>query len=259
MDDQQLNTPGGPVYDPMEAIGRNRDDIEVGAAAFSQATRSLGPVTAKDESGAVTVTVSAAGKISGVVVAARWLDSHTADTLTGGINEAFARAAAARLEQWGTSFVDPPAPVERMPSPLPHESLASRLREAVQEDRTGTAEATMERMRDLLHELTESIEQVKSEVDAHLARQYSGRSASGHARATIAGNGNLLDLKLDRDWLDRAHPTNIGREATQAIQEAYRKAGAEDVNTIIARSPLGKIQRLSEDPFALAQELGLRD
>jgi DNA-binding protein YbaB len=243
----------------MEAIGRNRDDIEDAAAAFTQATRSLGPVTAKDDSGAVTVTVSAEGRISGVVVAGRWVDTYTADTLTGGINEAFAQAAATRLEQWGTSFADPQTPVERMPAPMPHESLASRLRDAVQEDRTGTAEATMERMRDMLHELNESIEQVKAEVDAHLAREYSGRSPSGHARATIAGNGNLLDLKLDRDWLDRAHPTNIGREATQAIHEAYRKAGTEDVDTIIARSPLGRLQRLSEDPFALAQELGLRD
>ena len=116
----------------------------------------------------------------------------------------------------------------------------------------------MQVMRDLLHELVESIEEVRNEVREHLSREYTGRSGSGHAKATIAGNGTLLDLAFDQTWLDSAHPANIGREATQALHEAYRQAGGEDVETIVARSPLGRIQRLSEDPVALARGIGLR-
>lgn len=117
----------------------------------------------------------------------------------------------------------------------------------------------MQIMRDLLHELVESIEEVRDEVREHLTTEYTGRSASGHVKATIAGNGSLLDLTFDSTWLDSAHPANIGREATQALHEAYRQAGGEDVGPIVARSPLGRIQRLSEDPVALARAMGLRN
>ena len=36
------------------------------------------------------------------------------------------------------------------------------------------------------------------------------------------------------------------------------KLQGDDVETIVARSPLGRIQRLSEDPVALARAMGLR-
>jgi hypothetical protein len=142
---------------------------------------------------------------------------------------------------------------------LDAEELSQRLSEAVDRDRSGSVDSSMQVMRDLLHELVESIEEVRNDVREHLTREYTGRSASGHAKATIAGNGTLLDLVFDQSWLDSAHPANIGREATQALHEAYRQAGGEDVETIVARSPLGRIQRLSEDPVALARAIGLRN
>ncbi len=142
---------------------------------------------------------------------------------------------------------------------LDAEELSQRLSEAVDRDRSGSVDSSMQVMRDLLHELVESIEEVRNDVREHLTREYTGRSASGHAKATIAGNGTLLDLVFDQRWLDSDHPANIGREATQALHEAYRQAGGEDVETIVARSPLGRIQRLSEDPVALARAIGLRN
>ncbi len=247
------------MYDPMEDIGRNLDEIGRSAGAFQQAGRSMRPVTATDGSGAVTVTLDADGRISSVVVASRWTDSYSPDTLAAGINEAMTTAGATRLEQWGTAAADPQTAVEATPGPLPHENLAERLRGVVQEDRSGSAEETMAALRSLLHELNESIEQVTQDVDAHLSREYSARSPSGHARVTLAGNGTLLTLTLDRDWLERAHPTNIGREATQAIHAAYQRIASEGTETIVGRSVFGRLQSLSEDPVALARELRLRD
>ncbi len=249
------------MYDPMEAIGRTRDDIVRGSGAFREATDTLGPVTAKDDTGAVTVTIDGDGRISSILVSMTWKNSYTAHSLAAGINDAANKAGVARLEQWGTTLVEADErPRGRVTAPqLDADDLSLRLSEAVDRDRSGSVDSSMQVMRDLLHELVDSIEQVRDEVREHLTREYSGRSASGHAKATIAGNGTLLDLTFDQTWLDSAHPANIGRETTQALHEAYRQAGGDDVETIVARSPLGRLQRLSEDPVALARAVGLRN
>jgi len=244
----------------MEAIGRTRDELAQGAGAFREASGSLGPVTAKDDTGAITVTLDGDGRISSILVSMTWRNSHTAHSLAAGINDAATKAGVARLEQWGGTLVEADErPNGRVVAPqLDADDLATRLSEAVQRDRSGSVDGSMQIMRDLLHELVDSIEEVRGEVREHLAREYTGRSASGHVRATIAGNGTLVDLTFDQTWLASAHPANIGREATQALHEAYRQAGGDDVETIVARSPLGRIQRLSEDPVALARAMGLR-
>jgi DNA-binding protein YbaB len=218
-------------------------------------------VTAKDDTGAITVTLDAQGRISAILVSMTWKTSYTAHSLAAGVNAAANAAGVARLEQWGTTLVEADErPSERGLAPqLDADDLAQRLSEAVDRDRSGSVDASMQVMRDLLHELVESIEEVRDEVREHLTKEYTGRSASGHVKATIGGNGTLLDLTFDSTWLDSAHPANIGREATQALHEAYRQAGGEDVETIVARSPLGRIQRLSEDPVALARAMGLRN
>lgn len=248
------------MYDPTEAIGRTRDELDRGAGSLREASGSLGPVTAKDDTGAITVTLDGDGRISSIVVSMTWRNSHTAHSLAAGINDAATKAGVARLEQWSGTLVEADErPRERVVAPqLDADDLATRLSEAVDRDRLGSVDASMQVMRDLLHELVDSIEDVRTEVREHLAREYTGRSASGHVRATIAGNGTLVDLTFDQTWLASAHPANIGREATQALHEAYRQAGGDDVETIVARSPLGRIQRLSEDPVALARAMGLR-
>jgi hypothetical protein len=76
------------VYDPVEAIGRSRDDLIRGGGAFREAAAALGPVTAKDDSGAVTVTVDAEGRISSILVSMTWRNSYTAHSLAAGVSEA---------------------------------------------------------------------------------------------------------------------------------------------------------------------------
>ena len=65
------------MYDPMEAIGRTRDDIVRGSGAFREATDTLGPVTAKDDTGAVTVTIDGDGRISSILVSMTWKNRDT--------------------------------------------------------------------------------------------------------------------------------------------------------------------------------------
>lgn len=99
-------TTGGTVYDPMEAIGHNRVDLVRGADAFREAAAALGPVSAKDDSGAITVTVDAEGRISSILVSMTWRNSYTAHSLAAAVTEAATKAGAARLEQWGSTVVE---------------------------------------------------------------------------------------------------------------------------------------------------------
>ena len=90
----------------MEAIGRTRDDIVRGSGAFREATGSLGPVTAKDDTGAITVTLDEQGRISAILLSMTWKNSYTAHSLAAGVNDAATAAGVARLEQWGTTLVE---------------------------------------------------------------------------------------------------------------------------------------------------------
>jgi hypothetical protein len=132
------------VYDPMEAIGRTRDELADGAGSFREASASLGPVTAKDNTGAITVTLDGDGRLSSILVSMTWRNSHTAHSLAAGINDAATKAGVARVEQWGGTLVEADERrSERVVAPqLDAEDLATRLSEAVDRDRSGSVDAS---------------------------------------------------------------------------------------------------------------------
>lgn len=242
----------------METVGRARDDLARRADPFRTAGESLRPVSGKDESGAVSVTVDGQGRITQIQVSMTWRAGISAHGLSAAVNEAVVRAGAQRMNDWGEALVEASDRSVDAPTPLPADDIADRLREAAASDPTGSVETSLQEMRDMVRELVDSIDQVQQEVRAHLRREYPGRSPSGHARATVTGNGTLVDLSLDTTWLEQAHPNNVGREALQAIQDAYQQMAGSDVSSIIDRSALGEAQRNAQDPLALARSLGLR-
>jgi len=247
------------VSDPVEEVDLSSPEVDAVTTKFARSFEALEPVTAKDSTGAVSVTLDKAGRISSVVVGSQWITHYTAATLVGGIIEAATTAGTSRFEHYGQQFAEDETEPVRTPLPLLHETLAGQLAEIAQSENTAQTEATIEHIATILRTLTESIDVVSAEVEAMQAREFSSQSLSGHARATLAGNGNLINLTLDKNWLERAHPTNVGREATQAIQETYRKMADQDVSRIIEDSVIGKLDRLSRDPVALAREFRLRD
>ncbi len=248
---------GAAVSDPVDETSLTSDELGT-ISRFGHSVQSLGPVTASDESDSVSVTLDKDGRIGAVAVTGRWTSHYSAASLVGGIIDAATAAGVARFEKFGETFADESIETPRMPAPLLHETIAGQLAEITDRGAADHADATMEHIGNVLRELTASIESVTAEVEAFSSREFSGRSASGHARAAVSGNGTLIDLRLDQTWLDRAHPTNVGREATQAIHAAYQKIAGQDVGRIIAASVIGKLDRLSKDPVALAQEFGLR-
>lgn len=247
------------MRDPFDEMGQLNDELNSLSGKFVAATERIVPTTAKDGTGAVSVTIDRSGKITAIAVSARWADHYSAETLVSGINEAVMTAATARFEQYGTDFADESIEPVRLPAPLAHEGLAGQLAEVVQNDTTGSPDATMNAITQLLTELNATIDQVTEDIKAMQSREYSAQSPNGHVRATLLGNGTIVDLRFDKTWLDRAHVANIGREAVQAIQETYRRIAGDDVQTIIDKSVIGRITRLTEDPAALAREFHLRD
>lgn len=249
------------MRDPIDDVARIREDVERDSARFRSAATALTVVTAKDSTGAVTVTIDATGRITSIVVSMTWRDRYSGQTLANGVSQAVGAAVAEQLNQWGNAVVDDDA--GRAPQPLADpaidglDDLAGRLQEAATRDPSDRPELAMQIMGDILREVIESIDQVQAEIEAHLNREYEGRSASGHVRARVLGNGTLVDLVLDLGWADSAHPNNIGREATQAVQDAYRRLGERGVEAILAESPVGRVGRLSQDPVAMAQAFGL--
>ncbi|MEO7234658.1 MAG: hypothetical protein ABIW80_04715 [Lapillicoccus sp.] len=242
----------------METVGRTRDELARQGAAFREAGQHLGPVTAKDGSGAVTVTLDPQGRLTQILVSMTWRQHLSPQTLAAAVNDAMTAAGVERMNTWGADVAQAADRAVSAPTPLPADDLAQRLSEAAAADGSGVVESSMQTMRDQLRELVDGIEDVKRDIQAHLAREFAGRSPSGHAKATIAGNGSVVDLSFDRGWLESAHANNIGREALQAIQDAYQQLSGHDVQAIVDRSQLGEMHRLSQDPRAMARAFGLR-
>jgi len=65
-------------------------------------------------------------------------------------------------------------------------------------------------------------------------------------------------VAISTSWVGRTHPTNIGREITQAALAATETARTSTALALLSEGVLNDIQRLSSDPIALAQRLGLR-
>jgi len=248
------------VPDPSDDFGQLYEDVSVAAGRYGSAQEHLTPVTAKDGHGAVSVTLDPQGRISGIAVGPAWRDHYSADSFGAAVAEAMMVAATTRAQQWGALVVeDQDRPPVRTPLPALHETLAGQLTEATRNQPAERAGGTMSALYDLISEMTAAIDDVSAQVREQMTREYTGSSGSGHVRATLLGNGTLQGLELDRTWAEQAHATNVGRESLQAVQDAYRRLGDDDTAAIIERSSIGRLRRLTEDPVALAREVGLRD
>ncbi|WP_433795909.1 YbaB/EbfC family nucleoid-associated protein [Actinoplanes sp. CA-252034] len=106
------------MTDPMDALHRAITDYPrlLAAASERAATAAAATITARDESGAVTVTASGAGDILAVRVTARSLqdwDAHQlAAAVTTAVNEALSRAEASLAQATTVTTADTERRVE---------------------------------------------------------------------------------------------------------------------------------------------------
>jgi hypothetical protein len=63
--------------------------------------------------------------------------------------------------------------------------------------------------------------------------------------ATALGNGDIEGVQLDPGWLSHAHPANLGRELTDAMHAAIRRARREGLTAALEATRLADIARLA--------------
>jgi DNA-binding protein YbaB len=248
--------------DPLEELARLRDraDSIVQKVDAAQA----GPTTfnGADSTNSVVVTMNAAGHVRDVKVDREWRERLSTGGLPAAVKEAVEAAGISRLQVWSDAFVeqtDSPDPRAR-PMPLGHESLAYRLDElATARMTSGRGRAALEELLAMAEAVERGIDQVSAQVQAHQSASYAGTSPDGHVTVTITGDGLVTEIRYNQRWLTGTHELTIGTATTKAFGAAYRQAGEHTVADMIAQSPLGEVQALSQDPLGLARRLYLRD
>ncbi|PZS19121.1 MAG: hypothetical protein DLM57_04590 [Pseudonocardiales bacterium] len=245
--------------DWAEDVARLHDEVDKTAQRFEDAANHIGPVTGADSAGRITVTLDEEGVLQDVKVDSSWRKSLEPTMLGASVQEALQAAAAQRTEMWATRYAEESAQLETPNRPMPAsaQQVATRLSELTQGSSTGSDTAVLEELLRMLQAINDGIEQVSSELGTQRVSDFAGRSSSGHVRATVVGSGAVQDLTYDQRWIEKAHHFNIGRETTEALQDAYRKMAGRTVQDMIDASPLGEIQALARDPQALAERLRL--
>lgn len=243
------------AQDPIEALFEAHDELDQLTQEFgSAADAARHPLTEYDRTGTVTVDLDEDGVLQKVKIAGGWNRHYRPEELGGAVQEALIAASTARAQGWGQKFAEQREPSVR-PAPLFTTELGARLDAA--QARGVDTDAALRELRDLLRQIHEAVDEVSDQAAAHVAAEYTGRSSSGHVRASVSGAGDLLTLDFEQPWVETAHPTNLGREATEAIDAAHRQRGNTGVADLVATSALGDAGRLSRDPIALAERLKL--
>ncbi|OEV12493.1 DNA-binding protein YbaB [Streptomyces sp. Amel2xB2] len=245
--------------DARDRIDDFRDSADVDAQILEQ-LKNAGPSEGLDNTGSVKVDLDTEGKLAGIRVDPDWNRSLRGTELSSAVLEAYQQAATKRLEGWGEQIeraeADPPRP---RPRPGMSDTVAGQLFERFEQ--TGaTIDDTraMNKLLDMLDELEGAMDQASADADSMATTEVTGRSSSGHVTATVSGTGDPVGLDFDTRWLERAHAFNIGREATEALEQARRRL-AERTEESPPFARLSALAALAENPSDLADYLGIEN
>jgi DNA-binding protein YbaB len=200
------------------------------------------PADATSELGGVKVSVNADSTLDRVEVFDGWRREAEPDTLGSLI---LATMGVAYGEQFGHWAELAPDVMDRpVPSPMPRPtSLGARPPRGAAGDRF-----TSDAMRSE-GGLDQALGDLVASLKAATAHTVEGHDRGGHATATADGQGNVVGLVFDSDWLASATPHAIGSAATEAIASANsRGKSSTDLAAVIAASRLGRIHDHLIDP-----------
>ncbi len=80
---------------------------------------------------------------------------------------------------------------------------------------------------------------------------HTGRSADRAVTATVTGRGELVDLRIADNALDRAHPQLLGSGIVQAVQAARgvaRSAAVPELAALVGKEPESPVRPSSAEP-----------
>ncbi len=223
-------------------IGRLRVEADDLAQRMTQVQDPAVRFQGVDPAGVVTVTVDGNGQVRDVSVGQEWRRVGGSVELADAVRAAVDAAGLDRLRGLDESLSEqldapePPAGSAAAPS-APGRAGASSTEINVDAD----------------------LDQLSRQVEDQQSRSYEGRSGARHVTVRVTGQGEVVGLDYDSRWLHAAHEYNISRETREAFEAAYRRAGEQTVEGLIADSRIGALSRLAGDPVELARRLGLHN
>jgi DNA-binding protein YbaB len=231
-----------------------------------------------DSTESVSVTLDGQGQVVGVSVVVSWQRRLGAEGLPGAVVEAVRDASMRRLNAWGEAYGedggDPSAhatgasaggifvaggavaePVELDRGDFQRRLQAAATGQMSDADRR----AALIELLELAEAIERGIDEVSGKLQATIQATHTGQSPDRHVTVTMTGGGDVTDVRFNRAWLREAHEINVGRQITAAFRAAYEKVAAQGVSQLIADSPLGEVQRATQDPLGLAHRLRMTD
>ncbi|MEO3927675.1 hypothetical protein ABGB07_27965 [Micromonosporaceae bacterium B7E4] len=213
-----------------------------------------------DDTGMVTVTVDATGRIVEIGIEPEWRRRVGTDELGDAVRGAAERAGQARLADWAASFARQAPVPGAHPGPMPplRESVAYRLHEATRGGMTSAeGRLALRELRSLLTSVRRAVDDVSAQVRGQADATYTGRNGSGDVAVTVTGAGAVTRVGYHRHWLAEATGQWIGRETLTACRAAYQEAADNSVEALLARGAMGEVRELAEDPAVLARRMRL--
>ena len=228
------------MTDQLQELAELREQTDVLLQQTTLIHQQLDPVEATDESGQVRVKIDAEGAITAVSVGFSWERAISREQLVPAVVEAVTTASMRRMEQYGEAA----SAVEAQPAPrarpvAPSEvvaELGERFAAAPDEGR-----AAEQFLTEVLAEASEGLEEANRLLAEHAERIHTERSGPGHVTASLNSSGSLTALEIDQRWLRTAHPTNLGREITEAIARATTRARREGLTAALNASKLAQL------------------
>lgn len=177
----------------------------------------------RDPTGAILIRLDAEGSVEDIAISDDWKQRGLdPESFSGALLAAVERAVLQRLDDRAEATAE--ARVRRRPpADVGEGGAVGRLLATAA---THVDDSTAARLIDDLGEVMQRLDQLASRMAAIAGSRYLGTSTSGHVRALCDGNGDLLDVDCDRDWLRRTSGPAIGREAVAAVREAVRSAAS---------------------------------
>jgi DNA-binding protein YbaB len=245
------------MADPTEQFADQHDALSPVVNVFEQSRARMVASSGNDSSGQVTVRTTADGGLEDVIVAGRWITVLEPETLPGAILEAYQNATMAGLQEWGRTVAEADLAAEpRRPLPPTSDSVFARMSETVDADRLAQqSPEALDAMAALLEEINGELDAVTEEATALAEQVWEGESRG--ARVSVSGAGVVSGVECDPDWARQTNGTGIGQHVMKAYRDALRQARSRTVDDLIAGSRLGELQRLAQDPEALATRLRL--
>jgi hypothetical protein len=238
------------VTDLQEELAKSREGADAMVQRLERVNGRLEPVRGEDGTGQVVVALDPDGDVRSVAVGFSWEQHLGAGQLGAAVLEAYTAALVTRFEKWSEAYRD--TEEEPLPRARPSRSgadLVAAFRERIGSG-TDTAREAGQVVEEVLQDVLAGLEEANRLLDDHATRRHAGRSPGGHVSAYVTGTAQLSSVEFDVSWAAGAHPANLGREATQAIQAATRTARRDGFQASLQATRLARVARAVTDPHS---------